>query len=223
LVIEHDVSARRALREVLAKQSYQVWEAGTKRAGLELFQSHPSGAILLELGLPDGDGLELIDEVRDRSRVPILVVSARHSERDKVEALDRGANDYVVKPFREAELLARLRVALRSARGLAPARTGLEIGPLRLQPLERRAYLRDKEVPLSPTEFSVLHVMARRAGHVVTHAQLLREIWGADNSNAANYLRFFIHQLRQKLERNPTQPELLLTLPRVGYKLRALD
>ena len=222
LVIEDEVPMRRVLRTALGGQGYYVWEAGTKGEGLSTFAKRAPQAILLDLGLPDGDGLEVVAAVRERSEVPIVIISARGEERDQVAALDSGANDYVTKPFREAELLARLRAALRSAAAHAtPYEERLEIGPLRIHPVERRVFVNGNQVPLTPTEFSLLHVMARQAGRVVTHRQLLREVWGAAYVDDTQYLRVFMRQLRQKLEPNPTRPQLLMTTPGVGYRLRA--
>jgi two-component system KDP operon response regulator KdpE len=224
LVIEDELPMRRVLRTALGSEGYYVWEAASKSEGLSLFAKRVPQAILLDLGLPDGTGFQVIENVRTRSEVPIVVISAREAERDQVLALDSGANDYVTKPFREAELLARLRAALRSAAAYnAPSEERMEIGPLRIRPVERLVYLDGKEVPLTPTEFSLLQVMARRAGRVVTYRQLLLEVWGAGYTEDTQYLRVYMRQLRQKLERNPASPQLLLTTPGVGYRLKAPD
>ncbi|MES1185558.1 MAG: response regulator transcription factor [Myxococcales bacterium] len=222
LVIEDELPMRRVLRTALGGEGYYVWEAGTKSEGLSTFNKRAPQAILLDLGLPDGDGLDVVSAVRELSEVPIVVISARGDERMQVLALDGGANDYVTKPFREAELLARLRAALRSAAAHAtPHEERLQIGPLRIHPVERRVYVNGEEVALTPTEFSLLHVMARQAGRVVTHRQLLREVWGAAYVDDTQYLRVFMRQLRQKLEPNPNKPQLLVTTPGIGYRLRA--
>jgi two-component system KDP operon response regulator KdpE len=221
LVIEDELSMRRVIRTALGSQGYHVWEAGSKRDAITTFAKNMPQAILLDLGLPDGDGLDVVKTVRERSGVPIVIISARGGERDQVLALDSGANDYVTKPFREAELLARLRAALRSAAtSNAPFEERIEIGPLRIQPFDRSVYLNGREVPLTPTEFSLLHVMARQAGRVVTHRHLLREVWGASYTQDTQYLRVYMRQLRQKLEQNPNSPQLLVTTPGVGYRLR---
>jgi two-component system KDP operon response regulator KdpE len=222
LVIEDELPMRRVLRTALGGEGYYVWEAGTKSEGISTFAKRAPQAILLDLGLPDGDGLDVVSTVRELSEVPIVVISARGDERMQVLALDGGANDYVTKPFREAELLARLRAALRSAAAhSAPHEERLQIGPLRILPVERRVYVNGNEVALTPTEFSLLHVMARQAGRVVTHRQLLREVWGAAYVDDTQYLRVFMRQLRQKLEPNPNKPQLLVTTPGIGYRLRA--
>ncbi|HYQ29114.1 MAG TPA: response regulator [Polyangiaceae bacterium] len=224
LVIEDQLPMRRVLRNALGSQGYYVWEAGSKSEGLSTFAARAPQAILLDLGLPDGDGMDIIDSVRLRSEVPIVVISARGGERDQVRALDSGANDYVTKPFREAELLARLRAALRSASAYSTSHEErIEIGPLRIYPVDRKVYLDTREVALTPTEFKLLQIMARQAGRVVTHRQLLHEVWGAGNTEDTQYLRVFMRQLRQKLERDPASPQLLLTTPGVGYRLKALD
>lgn len=222
LVIEDELPMRRVLRTALGSQGYYVWEAASKSEGLSTFTKRAPQAILLDLGLPDGDGMEVVAAVRERSEVPIVVISARGEERDQVRALDGGANDYVTKPFREAELLARLRAALRSATlHSAPFEERMEIGPLRIHPVERRVYVDGREVSLTPTEFSLLQVMARQAGRVVTHRQLLREVWGAAYVEDTQYLRVFMRQLRQKLEQDPNSPQLIITTPGVGYRLKS--
>lgn len=221
LVIEDQLPMRRVLRSALGTEGYHVWEADSKSEGLAIFGKRAPQAILLDLGLPDGSGLEVISNVRERSEVPIVVISARAGERDQVVALDSGANDYVTKPFREAELLARLRAVLRSATVYGTPQERLEIGPLRIHPLERQVYVDGRQVGLTPTEFSLLQVMARRAGRVVTYRQLLLEVWGAGYTEDTQYLRVYMRQLRQKLERDPATPQLLLTTPGVGYRLKA--
>lgn len=224
LIIEDEVPMRRVLRTALSGQGYYVWEAGSKSEGLSTFTRRAPQAILLDLGLPDGDGLEVVEAVRQRSEIPIVVISARGSERDQVQALDSGANDYVTKPFREAELLARLRAALRGAMAYtAPFEARVAIGALRIYPIERRVYVNDKEVQLTPTEFSLLQVMSRQPGKVVTHRHLLREVWGDSHTESTQYLRVYMRQLRQKLERDPNRPRLLITTPGVGYRLVATD
>jgi two-component system KDP operon response regulator KdpE len=223
LVIEDELPMRRVLRTALGSQGYCVWEAGNKQEALSTFSRRTPSAILLDLGLPDGSGLDVLMAVRERSDLPVVVISAREGERDQVVALDSGANDYVTKPFREAELLARLRAALRTTSHAVTYDDKIEVGPLRIHPVERRVYLDDRPVSLTPTEFSLLHVMARQAGRVVTHRQLLREVWGAHYTEDTQYLRVFMRQLRMKLERNPNSPQLLLTTPGVGYRLKPHD
>jgi two-component system KDP operon response regulator KdpE len=223
LVIEDELPMRRVLRNALGAEGYRVWEAGSKTEGLSTFARRAPQAILLDLGLPDGDGLDVVAAVRERSEVPIVVISARGDERVQVVALDSGANDYVTKPFREGELLARLRAALRSAAARTHHEERLQIGPLRIHVVERTVYVNDAEVALTPTEFSLLLVMARQADRVVTHRHLLREVWGPAYVEETQYLRVFMRQLRQKLEPNPNKPQFLVTTPGIGYRLRAPD
>jgi two-component system KDP operon response regulator KdpE len=223
LVIEDELPMRRVLRSALGGQGYRVWEAGSVNEGLSAFASRSPQAVLLDLGLPDGEGFEVVERIRETSEVPIVVISARGEERDQVRALDGGANDYVTKPFREAELFARLRAVLRTAgRALRHAET-LTIGPLKIQCFERRVFRDELEIQLTPTEFNLLQVLAREAGRVITHRQLLRQVWGAEFVEDVQYLRVFMKQLRHKLERDATRPQLLLTTPGVGYRLRPPD
>jgi len=223
LVVEDEVAMRRVLRAALGGQGYRVWEAGGVAEGMSAFAARSPQAVLLDLGLPDGEGFELVERIRETSEVPIVVISARSEEREQVRALDGGANDYVTKPFREAELLARLRAALRSAARASRYAATLTIGGLRVQCFERRVFLNEVEIQLTPTEFSLLQVLARDAGRVITHRQLLRQVWGASYVDDVQYLRVFMKQLRQKLEQDPSHPRLLVTTPGVGYRLRPPD
>lgn len=224
LVVEDEAPMRRVIKSALGQQGYQVLEAGTKHDAITAIARGVPHAVLLDLGLPDGSGLDVLAAVRERSEAPIVVISARGEERDQVLALDSGANDYVTKPFREAELLARLRAALRSTSAhAASVQERMDIGPLRILPLERSVFLDGREVALTPTEFSLLCAMARQAGRVVTHRQLLREVWGASYTQDTQYLRVYMRQLRRKLEQDPNSPQLLITTPGVGYRLRAPD
>lgn len=223
LVIEDELPMRRVLRSALGGQGYRVWEAASIEEGLSAFAARSPQAVLLDLGLPDGEGFEVVERIRETSEVPIVVISARGEERDQVRALDGGANDYVTKPFREAELFARLRAALRSAARASRHAETLTIGPLRIQCFERRVFMDEVEIQLTPTEFSLLQVLARDAGRVITHRQILRQVWGSAYVDDVQYLRVFMKQLRQKLERDPTRPQLLVTTPGVGYRLRPPD
>jgi two-component system KDP operon response regulator KdpE len=223
LVIEDQAPMRRVLRSALGGQGYRVSEAGGVAEGLKAFAASPPQAVLLDLGLPDGEGFEIVERIRETSEVPIVVISARGDERDQVRALDGGANDYVTKPFREAELLARLRAALRSAARASRYAATLTVAGLRIQCFERRVFLKDVEIALTPKEFGLLQVLARDAGRVITHRQLLRQVWGPEYVDEVEYLRVFMKQLRQKLEQDPTRPRLLLTTPGVGYRLKPSD
>lgn len=220
LVIEDELPMRRVLRSALNAQGYRVWEAGGVREGLAAIATRAPQGILLDLGLPDGDGFEVLAQARQDSEIPIVIISARGDEKDLVRALDGGANDYVVKPFREAELFARLRAAVRRVtRGTHYGDT-ITLGPLRVELIERRTFLNGVEIKLTPTEFKVLQVMVRDAGRVITHRQLLREVWGPSYVDDVQYLRVFMKQLRQKLEQDPAKPQLLITTPGVGYRFK---
>jgi two-component system KDP operon response regulator KdpE len=220
LIIDDDLPTRRALRSALRTEGYRTWEAASVCDGLVAFAARAPQAVLLELALPDGSGLEVLASIRDCSDVPVLAMSTQARGSAQVEALDSGANDYILKPFREAELLARLRAALRVAGRRDRRHDVLSMGPLRLEMRDERAYLRDREVLLTPTEFRLIEVLARDAGRVVTHEHLLASVWGAEYKRELQYLRIFVRRLRCKLEADPRAPELLLTAPRVGYRLR---
>jgi len=223
LIIEDEAPMRRVLRSALSSQGYRVWEASGVAEGLSAFAARSPQAVLLDLGLPDGEGFAVVERIRETSEVPIVVISARGDERDQVRALDGGANDYVTKPFREAELFARLRATVRSAARASRYAATLNIGALRIQCFERRVFLNDVEIALTPTEFSLLQMLARDAGRVITHRQLLRQVWGAEYMDDVQYLRVFMKQLRQKLESDPMRPRLLITTPGVGYRLKPPD
>ncbi len=229
LLVEDDPSIRRFLRTALPLHGLRLEEAGDVASALIAMTSHPPDLVLLDLGLPDGNGIEFTRTVRGWSTVPILVISARDQERDKVEALDAGADDYLTKPFGVDELLARIRVALRhaarSARSDAePLTIDTEGERLRVD-LAARSVQRGPVagplamVQLTPTEFRLLATLVRNAGRVVTHGLLLREVWGKAHEADVAYLRVFMRQLRQKLEPDPTQPRWLLTELGVGYRL----
>jgi two-component system KDP operon response regulator KdpE len=220
LLIEDEPQMRRFVGATLRANQYQVVEAGSAREGLAQAAGRNPEVILLDLGLPDRDGLEVTREIRRSTRTPIIVVSARGQERDKVAALDLGADDYLTKPFGVPELLARIRVALRHA-NQRQAENGdvFTAGDLSVD-LGRRQVLRDGEAAhLTPTEYKLLASLVRNAGRVVTHRQLLRDVWGPNYEEQSHYLRVYMAQLRHKLERDPTRPRLLLTEPGVGYRL----
>jgi two-component system KDP operon response regulator KdpE len=221
LVIEDEPQMRRFLRTSLQSQGYQVVEAATGREGLRHAAGHNPDLILLDLGLPDGDGLAVAKVLRTQRKTPIIVLSARGRDEDKVAALDLGADDYLTKPFGLGELLARMRVAQRHAFPAAAAEPVVDAGPVRID-LERRQVLRDGgEVHLTPTEYRLLAALAREPGKVLTHRQLLEEVWGAAQAGQTHYLRVYMAQLRHKLEDDPARPILLITEPAVGYRLRA--
>jgi two-component system KDP operon response regulator KdpE len=222
LVVEDESQVRRFLRPALEGQGYRVLEATTAAAAIVEATTHNPDVVLLDLGLPDGDGIEVTRRLREWSTAPIIVISARGQEADKVKALDAGADDYLTKPFGTGELLARLRVAQRhSARFKDDARDPVfEGGGLRVD-LGRREVSRDgEEIHLTPLEYKLLATLVRYSGRVITHRQLLKEVWGPGSVNETQYLRVYMAQLRHKIERNPAQPQLLVTETGVGYRLR---
>jgi two-component system KDP operon response regulator KdpE len=223
LLIEDEPQMRRFLRTALDANDYRLVEAETAKEGLAHAASRNPDVILLDLGLPDRDGLEVTRELREWSGTPIIVLSARGREEDKVKALDLGADDYLTKPFGVDELLARIRVALRHAAMPpgAPPEPVFEVGELRVDLPARRVWRAGEEVHLTPTEYKLLTTLVRHAGKVLTHRQLLKDVWGATYANQSHYVRVYMAQLRQKIEADPARPRLLLTEPGVGYRLRA--
>lgn len=221
VVIEDEPQIRRFLRATLAGQGYRLFEATNGADGLVEVASRQPDVVILDLGLPDVDGLEVIRRVREWSSVPIIVLSAREQERDKVMALDAGADDYVSKPFGAGELLARIRVALRHLAGAAREGddTAFKVADLQVNLLARQVVVGGREVHLTPIEFRLLAVLVRHAGKVVTHQQLLREVWGPGHGDQAHYVRVYMGHLRHKLEAEPARPRYLLSEPGVGYRL----
>ena len=225
LLIEDEPQMRRFLGGALRAHEYQVVEAASAREGLAQAAGRNPEVILLDLGLPDLDGLEVTREIRKAGTTPIIVLSARGREQDKVTALDLGADDYLTKPFGVQELLARIRVALRHTTlpdGDA-SQTVFQTGEIRVDLVRRQVFLGDEEAHLTPTEYKLLAALIRHAGMVVTHRQLLQEVWGANYGEQSHYLRVYMAQLRHKLERDPTRPRVLTTEPGIGYRLRELD
>ena len=223
LVVEDEPQVMRFLRATLPDHGYRMVEAATGTQALVEASTRGPDLVLLDLGLPDLDGVEVTRRLREWSAVPILVVSARGQERDKVEALDAGADDYLTKPFGTEELLARMRVALRHASRVKgeDGDSVFEAGELKVDLGARLAFLRGEEVRLTRTEYRLLAVLVQNAGRVVTHRQLLREVWGPGSTSETHYLRVYMAQLRHKLEDDPAQPRYLLTETGVGYRLRA--
>jgi two-component system, OmpR family, KDP operon response regulator KdpE len=222
LVVDDEPQVRRFLRPALEGQGYRVLEAATAADAMVQATSHNPDVVLLDLGLPDVDGIEVTRRLREWSTAPIIVVSARGQEADKVKALDAGADDYLTKPFGTGELLARLRVARRhSARFKDDTRDPVfEAAGLRVD-LGRREVSRDGEdLHLTPLEYKLLATLVRYSGRVITHRQLLKEVWGPASVNETQYLRVYMAQLRHKIERDPARPELLITETGVGYRLR---
>jgi two-component system, OmpR family, KDP operon response regulator KdpE len=221
LVVEDEVPMRRFLRSALSAQGFQVLEASTLREAEQVVTGNPPAAILLDLGLPDGDGIELLRRIREWSTIPVIVLSARDRENDKVTALDAGADDYLTKPFGTSELLARVRVALRHARGQAqPMDPILSVGPIRVDSARHEVSVDGAQVHLTPIEFRLLAFLARHAGKVLTHRQLLQEVWGPQHAHHGEYLRVHMAALRRKIESNPARPRWLTTEAGVGYRLR---
>jgi two-component system, OmpR family, KDP operon response regulator KdpE len=221
VVIEDEAQIRKFLRVALTGHGYRVLEAVRGEEGLIEAASRQPDLIMVDLGLPDIDGLQVIQRIREWSAVPIIVLSARGQEQDKVTALDAGADDYVSKPFAVGELLARMRVALRH-HAQVDRETGestLTLGDLHIDLGRRRVLLRDAEVHLSPIEYRLLTTLVRYGGKIVTHRQLLREVWGPNAEEQPNYVRVYMAHLRRKLESDPAQPKYLLTEPGVGYRL----
>jgi two-component system KDP operon response regulator KdpE len=222
VLIEDEPPIRRFLRATLTAQGYRLYEVGTGADALvEVAQRQPD-VVILDLGLPDIDGVEVIRRLREWSTVPIIVLSARGQERDKVAALDAGADDYVSKPFSAGELLARVRVALRHAVGAAHEDSAaFKVGELQVDLLRRHVIVSGVEVRLTPIEYKLLATLVHHAGKVVTHQQLLREVWGPNHDEQSHYVRVYMAHLRHKLEAEPARPRYLLTEPGVGYRLAA--
>jgi two-component system KDP operon response regulator KdpE len=219
LVVDDDLQLRRFLRTTLAGHGHAVAEAGTVAEAIDaIARVHPA-VILLDLGLPDGDGLTLLRRVPPETRPPVIVLSARGQEGDKVTALDAGAEDYLTKPFGASELLARIRVALRRVGG-TPTPDVIEVGPIKIDQPRHTVTVSGHEVHLTPIEFRLLLELARHPGRVLTHHQLLREIWGPNAVDEIHYLRVHMGALRRKIEVDPARPQWLLTEAGVGYRLR---
>ena len=223
LVVEDEPEIRRVLHSSLGAEGYRVVESASGRRGAIDAGTHKPDMAIVDLGLPDLDGVEVIRRIRDWSPMPIVVLSARIQEQSKVEALDAGADDYVTKPFGVGELLARVRVALRHASRPGGDGGTFSMGEVRVD-LERRIVMKNQQqIHLTPIEFRLLAVLARHLGLVVSHRQLLREVWGPTHEEHTHYLRVYMKQLREKLEIDPVQPRYLLTETGVGYRLAADD
>jgi two-component system KDP operon response regulator KdpE len=223
LVVEDEQEIRRFLRASLVDHGYRLIESETGQNGLMQAASQQPELVILDLGLPDIDGMELIRQIRTWSQMPIIVLSARGREAEKVNALDAGADDYLTKPFSVGELLARMRVALRHA---APGdgeagEPVFSLGSLRVDFACRQVFVADQEVHLTPIEYRLLTTLVKHAGKVITHRQLLKEVWGPDSVFETHYLRVYMAQLRRKIESDPARPRFLLTEPGIGYRLAA--
>ena len=222
LLIEDERQMRRFLRVTLQSESYGVIEAETAADGLSQAAMRNPDIIILDLGLPDMDGLEVIKKLREWSAVPVIIISAREQEGDKIKALDRGADDYLTKPFGVGELLARIRVALRHA---APKNKDQKEAvfvaeDLKIDFLKRQVNIGMREIHLTPIEYRLLTVLVRNAGRVMTHRQILKEVWGPPYIEQTPYLRVFMNQLRKKIEADSTRPRFLLNEPGIGYRFK---
>jgi two-component system KDP operon response regulator KdpE len=222
LIVEDEAPLRRFLRAALVAQGYRLVEAENATEGLQRATEHNPDIVLLDLGLPDGDGLDVATRLREWTAVPIIVLSARGQERDKVQALDVGADDYLTKPFGTSELLARMRVALRRVAERTPTQEPVvSLGDVTVDLARRLVTRAGKPVHLTPHEYKLLTTLLKYAGKVVTHKQLLKEVWGPQAVTQTHYLRVYMAQLRQKLEADPARPRYLTTEPGVGYRLRS--
>lgn len=219
LVIDDEPQIRKFLRISLASQGYNVLEAATGAEGLSQVALNRPDVVVLDLGLPDMDGQQVLRDIREWSSVPVLVLSVRASEAQKVQALDSGANDYVTKPFGIQEFLARIRALLRQAPSADAQEVALEIGPLTIDLAYRRVLLDGVEVALTRKEYAVLAQLSRHPGRVITQQQLLKDIWGPTHLENSHYLRIVVGYLRQKLADDPTRPRFIATEPGVGYRL----
>lgn len=222
LLIEDERQMRRFLRVTLQSEAYGVLEAETAADGLTQAATRNPDIVLLDLGLPDMDGLDVIEKLREWSAVPVIVISAREQEGDKIKALDGGADDYLTKPFNAGELLARIRAALRHAapKSQDQGEAVFVAEELRIDFLKRQVYCGTREVHLTPIEYRLLTVLVRNAGRVMTHRQILKEVWGPPYVEQTHYLRVFMNQLRKKIEADSTRPHFLLNEPGIGYRFK---
>ena len=220
VLIEDEAQIRRFLRAALTGQGYRLFEATTGEAGLVETATRQPDLVILDLGLPDIDGLEVIRRLREWASLPIIILSARGQERDKIAALDAGADDYVSKPFGMGELLARMRVALRHAAGTGDSSDpAFAVGELQVDQGRRQVTVGGSPVHLTPIEYRLLATLIRHAGKILTHQHLLKEVWGPNQTDQAQYLRVYVANLRRKLEHDPARPRYILTEPGVGYRL----
>lgn len=222
LVIDDEVQIRRLLRITLEANGYKVLEAASGQEGLVEAATRQPDIVILDLGLPDTEGVTVLKRLREWSRVPVVVLSVRDRDDDKIEALDAGADDYVMKPFSTPELLVRLRVALRHAQP-REEEVVFQAGNLVVDLAARRVSVKGHDVRLTATEYSLLRLLIRHAGRVLTHRQMLKEVWGQNATEQTHYLRVYVARLREKIESEPSRPVLLITEPGIGYRLVATD
>ncbi len=220
LVVDDERAIRRYLRAALNAQGYTVYEASSGQEALKTIVADRPDLIILDLGLPDMDGVEVTRQLREWTQTPIIILSVREEETDKINALDAGADDYLTKPFSSGELMARMRAALRHASqvGTEPV---FQSDDLTVDLTRRQVKIRGEEVSLTPTEYDLLRILVQNAGRVLTHHQLLRQVWGSAYENEAHILRVNMSNLRRKIEADPTRPHYIITEPGVGYRLRA--
>ncbi len=219
LIVDDNPLIRDVLRVSLDQDPYVTIEAATGKDALRLFAADQPDLVLLDLGLPDMEGVEVVRRIRISSSTPIIIVSARAHEKSKVEALDSGADDYLTKPFGIQEMLARVRSALRSSLSATSDTTVFESKKFKMDLGARKVYSQDVEVHLTPREYKLLLVLVQNAGRLMTHGQLLEQVWSTSHADDSHYLRVYIRQLRQKLELDPDRPRLILNEPGVGYRL----
>jgi len=223
LVVDDEVQIRRFLRTGFELDGFMVHEAETGAEALRAATLQPSDLVILDLGLPDMDGADVLERLRSWSSVPLIVLSVRGGESEKVRLLEAGADDYVVKPFGMAELLARAHSAMRRQLRASRGEPVMKFGPLAIDFAARAVFINDRRVTLTPKEYRLLQILAQHSGNVVTHQFLLREVWGNDHIDDTHYLRIFVRKLRRKIEADPTQPRILLTELGVGYRLVSAD
>ncbi len=219
LLVDDEAAILRFLKPVLEANDYDMTSAGTVAEAIKRIAAEAPDIVLLDLGLPDGDGKNVIRRTREWSDVPIIVLSAREREAEKIELLDLGADDYVNKPFAAGELMARMRTALRHRMQRKAEVPVLHVGDLDVDSVRRRVLREGKELKLTPKEFELLSFLARHAGRVVTHKQILAAVWGPAHSEDTQYLRVYVGQLRQKIEATPQDPRIILTEPGIGYRI----
>ncbi len=219
LVVDDEAAILRFLKPALEANDYEMTSAGTVAEALKRIAADSPDVVLLDLGLPDGDGKDVIRRAREWSDVPIIVLSARERETEKIEALDLGADDYVNKPFSVGELMARMRTALRHRMQRKSEIPMLRVGGIEVDAVRHRVMRGGTEIKLTPKEFELLSFLARHAGRVVTHRQILTAVWGPAHTEDTQYLRVYIGQLRQKIEQEPDDPRLVLTEPGIGYRI----
>jgi two-component system KDP operon response regulator KdpE len=221
LVVDDERAIRRFLRASLSTHGYEIYEAASGSEALAVVAEHRPDVVFLDLGLPDSDGTAVIRRLREWSTVPVIILSVRDQEKDKIEALDAGADDYLTKPFGIGELMARMRGVLRRAVPTSPGEPVINAGDLQLDFARRVVSQAGNELALTPTEYEILKVLAQSAGKVLTHLQIIRKVWGAGyGENEAHLLRVNISNLRRKIEPDPTRPTFIVTEPGVGYRFR---